>query len=111
MSALIWCPFPDTETAKATADALLEERLVACVNILGTMHSMFIWEGDRQSATETGVLMKTHADRLEQAIARIERLHPYDTPAILGWRCDVANEATRAWLADPDGKETSHDRR
>lgn len=102
MSALIWCPFPDTEAARAVAEVLLEERLVTCVNILGDMQSMFVWGGVRQTGSETGVVLKTHADRLDQAIARIEALHPYDTPAILGWNCDAATEATRAWLADPD---------
>lgn len=99
MSALIWCPFPDHETAATAADALLDEGLVACANILGGMESHFIWKGERGVSQEVGVLFKTHSDNLDVVVKRIESLHPYETPAILGWKCSTANAATEAWLA------------
>lgn len=98
-AALIWCPFPDRETARAIAGQLLDERVVACANILGEIESLFVWQGQRDSAAETAVLFKTSAARLDQAVERLGKLHPYDTPAILGWRADAALPATVAWLA------------
>lgn len=98
-AALIWCPFPDRETARAIAGQLLDERVVACANILGEIESLFVWQGQRDSAAETAVLFKTSATRLDQAVERLGKLHPYDTPAILGWRADAALPATVAWLA------------
>lgn len=98
MSALIWCPFPDRDSARAAAQTLLDEKLVACVNLLGPIESIFDWQGERSSAAEIGVLFKTDEGLLDRAITRLEVLHPYDTPAILGWRCDSAAGATRAWL-------------
>jgi periplasmic divalent cation tolerance protein len=56
-----------------------------------------MWQGKHRDG-ETGVLMKTDATMLERAIARLEALHPYETPAILGWRCDATTPATAAWL-------------
>jgi periplasmic divalent cation tolerance protein len=97
--ALIWCPFGDEAQAVAAADALLEERLVACANILPSMRSLFVWNGVREEARETGVLFKTHASLLEQAVACLAELHPYDEPAIIGWRADSAPPETRSWLA------------
>lgn len=99
MSALIYCPFPDREVARAVAGQLLDEKLIACANILGEIESLFIWEGRRQSGTEVAVLMKTDADLLEKATERLGELHPYDTPAVLGWGCESAPDATREWLA------------
>ena len=96
--ALIWCPFPDPGTAAATAKMLLDERLVACANILPAMLSLFEWNGERGEATEAGALFKTDAALLDRAMARLAEEHPYDEPAILAWRCDAASAGTAAWL-------------
>ncbi|SHN62011.1 divalent-cation tolerance protein CutA [Erythrobacter sanguineus] len=98
-AALVWCPFPDRETARAIAGHLLDEGLIACANIIGEVESVFLWQGERDSAAEAAVLFKTTAARLDPLIARLGTLHPYDTPAIIGWRCDAAHPATLAWLA------------
>lgn len=96
--ALIWSPFPDAASAEAVATQMLDEGLVACANVVGSMRSLFLWQGERAEAEETGVLFKTDSALLERAIARLAKLHPYETPAILGWRCDAAAPATAAWL-------------
>ncbi|MGE3690661.1 MAG: divalent-cation tolerance protein CutA [Novosphingobium sp.] len=97
--ALIWCPFPDRESAAAAARALLDERLIACANVLPGMLSIYEWRGERGEDEEAGTLFKTDASLLEKAIARLGELHPYEQPAILGWRCDAASPETAAWLA------------
>ena len=98
MSALIWAPFADEASAAAAAAQLLDERLIACANILPPMRSLYTWQGERGEAVEVGVLFKTDASLLDAAAARIAELHPYDTPAVLGWRCDAAAPATAEWL-------------
>ena len=97
-AALVWCPFPDTDSARAAADALLDDALIACANILGAIESRFVWEGARATGSEVGVLFKTTPERLEDVIERLGTLHPYDTPAIIGWQADAAHPATLAWL-------------
>ncbi|WP_324261725.1 divalent-cation tolerance protein CutA [Altererythrobacter sp. H2] len=99
MTALVWCPFPDQASAAAVAGQLLDEGLIACANLLDGMTSLFIWQGERGQAAECGALFKTDASRLAEAVARIETLHPYDAPAVVGWLCAEAGTATRAWLA------------
>jgi periplasmic divalent cation tolerance protein len=100
MTALIWCPFPDESSAAAVAARLLDETLIACANLLGAMRSLYEWNGERGDAREIGVLFKTDAALLDRAVARIAELHPYDAPAVLGWRCDAAAEATALWLGE-----------
>ncbi|HZU65589.1 MAG TPA: divalent-cation tolerance protein CutA [Novosphingobium sp.] len=97
-AALIWCPFADEASAAAVAGALLDEGLVACVNILPAVRSLYIWQGARGEGAEVGALFKTRADLLEAAIARIAALHPYEAPAVVGWHCDGAAAPTLAWL-------------
>ena len=99
-AALLWTAFADEESAVATANALLDEGLVACANILPGMRSLFIWQGTRGEARECGVLFKTDAALLDMACDRLTALHPYDTPAVSGWRADVTAAPTASWLGE-----------
>ena len=98
--AMIWCPFPDENSARAVAVKVLDERLVACANMLGSITSLYVWQSTQSQAEETGVLFKTDAALLDRAVQRIGELHPYDAAAVLGWHCQAAAPATLAWLAD-----------
>ena len=97
MSALVYCPFPDSATAREVGQKLLKEGLIGCINIGASLTSIFEWAGERGEGEECPALLKTDASLLDPVIARLEELHPYDTPAILGWPC-VASQATREWL-------------
>tara|TARA_B100000678_G_C18205304_1_gene501119 strand:+ start:793 stop:1104 length:312 start_codon:yes stop_codon:yes gene_type:complete len=98
MSALVYTVFASREDARSVATALLDEKLVACANVIGRVEALFEWDGERGEGEEIAVLFKTHADRLDAAVSRLDDLHPYDTPAILGWRADASGAATAAWL-------------
>lgn len=101
--ALVWCPFPDAAAARTAAGILLDEGLIGCANIFPEMESLYAWQGERGGGTETGVLFKTDGRLLEKIVARLIAIHPYDEPAVLGWRCDAAAPATAAWLGDLGG--------
>jgi periplasmic divalent cation tolerance protein len=95
---LVWCPFPDEDEARRAAGALLDEGLIACANIVPGLISLYAWQGERGEAHEVGLLAKTHSALGEAAIARLEQLHSYQSPAIIGWEADRAAPATRDWL-------------
>ena len=96
--ALIWCPFADEDSAAEAAAVLLDEKLIACANVLPAMRSLYCWNGERGEGRECGVLFKTDAALLDAACERLAQVHPYDQPAILGWRCDATTPGTAAWL-------------
>lgn len=97
-AALVWCPCPHAEVAKKIAENLLAEKLIACGNIIPGVESVFEWNDECTTAQEVAVVFKTTDDKLEELVQRLGELHPYDTPAILGWACDSAHPATMAWL-------------
>ena len=97
-AALIWCPFEDEASAAAVAGQLLDEGLIACANLL-PIRSLYVWNGERAEGRECAALMKTRADLLDAAVARLEAIHPYDAPAISGWLCDTTGGSMRDWLA------------
>lgn len=100
MSAVIWCPFADEASAEAAVNQMLDERLIACGNILPPMRSLYLWQGQREEARECAVLLKTDKSLLDRAVERLAELHPYDTPAVLGWHADAAPPVTANWLGE-----------
>jgi periplasmic divalent cation tolerance protein len=96
-AALIWCPFASEDDAAKAASQLLDEGLVACANLL-PVRSLYVWQGERGEGRECGALLKTDASLLDRAVARLAAIHPYETPAIVGWRADAVPPATAAWL-------------
>lgn len=99
-AALAWSPFPDSESARKVAAQLLDEKLIACANILPGVESVFEYEGKVQCGQEVAVLFKTTDAGLDRLIERLGECHPYDTPAIIGWRCDAAHPQTLNWLGE-----------
>jgi periplasmic divalent cation tolerance protein len=99
-AALIWSPFEHEEAAARAASQLLDEGLIACANILPQVRSLYVWQGERGEAHECGALFKTEASLLDRAIARLAAIHPYETPAIAGWRAEATAPPTEAWLGE-----------
>jgi periplasmic divalent cation tolerance protein len=80
---LLYTTWPDEASAQAAARTLLEDKLIACANILGPSTSIYRWQGKVENATEIVVLFKTGSETANKARDRIAALHPYDEPAIL----------------------------
>ncbi|ANU06784.1 Divalent-cation tolerance protein CutA [Paraurantiacibacter namhicola] len=81
------------------ADGLLAEGLIACANILPGAESRFVWQGEVHASSEAILVLKTTCSRLDDAIARLTALHPYDTPAVSGWLADASAQVTLDWLS------------
>jgi periplasmic divalent cation tolerance protein len=80
---LVYSACPDADTAQRIADALLEERLAACVSVLPGMTSTYRWQGKVERAQEVLLIAKTMPHRLGALQARIVALHPYELPEVI----------------------------
>jgi periplasmic divalent cation tolerance protein len=74
--------FPDEDTARRIAHTLVEERLVACVNVLPGITSIYRWEGKVETTAEVLTVIKTGAP-LDRVMLRLKELHPYDVPEMV----------------------------
>jgi len=99
-AALIWSPFASEEDAAKAAAQLIDEGMIACANILPGVRSLYVWNGERGDSRECGALFKTAAELLDKAVARLAEIHPYETPAIAGWRANAVPPSTAAWLEE-----------
>jgi periplasmic divalent cation tolerance protein len=81
--AVVLSTAPDTEVAQRIGTALVEERLVACANILNGVTSIYRWKGSVQKEHEVLMILKTTARGVEALRRRIVDLHPYDVPEVV----------------------------
>lgn len=80
---LILTTWPDQASAEEAAKLWLDKNLVACVNILPKMRSLYKWEGELHSGTEHQMLLKTTTRRANELQQAILSAHPYECPEIL----------------------------
>lgn len=81
----IYVTTADQAQAEALAEALLEQRLIACANVLPGMRSLYRWEGRVQRDDEVAMILKTTASHIDDVLLAIEELHPYDVPCAVAW--------------------------
>ena len=80
---IILSNFPDADAARKAVRTLVEERLVACGNLIPGVESIYEWKGKMEASAEVMVLCKTTGLRAAEAQARLRALHPYEVPEIL----------------------------
>ncbi len=90
---------PSPEEAARIGRALVDERLAACVNMLGGVRSIYRWQGAVHDEGEVLMVVKTVRSRFEALRDRILALHPYDTPEVLALPVEAGSERYLAWLA------------
>ena len=73
----------DRDQARAIGRTLVEERLVACVNIIDGMNSLYWWQGAIRDDHEAIVIAKTRADLVPRLTDRVKALHSYHVPCIV----------------------------
>ena len=94
------------ETAERLALQLVEQRLAACVNILGPLQSIYRWRGQVHNDPEFLLLIKTTAECSAQLRSDLKSLHPYELPECLEISVDGGSEEYLAWIAAAvSGKE------
>lgn len=99
---LVYTTFPDAETALAVGEALVRERLAACLNVLPGMRSVYAWKGAVERGEEVVALIKSREALAEPLVAALKTRHPYETPVILTLPVG-ADPATLAWLVAETG--------
>ena len=95
---LVLTNLPDRASAERLADALIEKRVAACVNILAPCRSVYRWKGAVQHDEEHPLLIKTSAECYPALESAIRAAHPYELPEIIAVPIERGLAAYLAWV-------------
>ncbi|MDX2011770.1 MAG: divalent-cation tolerance protein CutA [Myxococcaceae bacterium] len=95
---LVLSTAPSEDVAASLARTLVDERLIACANLVPQARSIYRWQGVVQDESEVLVLMKTQRRRLPALEARLKALHPYQVPEMLVFPATSGHTPYLAWV-------------
>jgi periplasmic divalent cation tolerance protein len=88
------------EDAERIAEALVRERLAACVNVVPGVVSVYRWKGRVERDDELLLVVKTRAEKVEELRARLLDLHPYELPEVVVLAVAGGHEPYLDWIAE-----------
>jgi periplasmic divalent cation tolerance protein len=97
---VVFVTLPDADLAANLAKTLVTEKLVACVNILPGVRSVYAWEGKVCDENEILCVLKTQRVLFGAVRERVTALHPYQVPEIIALPLVEGNAPYLAWLRD-----------
>ena len=80
---MIYITTANADEAARLAEALVEKRLAACVNILPGVRSVYRWQGRIEHAAEVALIAKTTEEKVPALTAEVRRLHSYECPCVV----------------------------
>ena len=95
---VIFSTIDKKEIAKEIGKELVESKLVACVNIVSNVESIYRWKGETVFDNEYLLIIKVSDNCLKKAIERIKALHPYEVPEIIAVKIDEGNSEYLNWI-------------
>jgi len=97
---LILSTFAEESSATLVIRSLLDEGLIACGSMIPGVTSIYRWKGKVEESAEVQVILKTSAEAASRAMARLEELHPYETPEIIELEHSSVGDPYAAWIRE-----------
>ncbi len=98
--AVVFVTAANKKEARKIADGVVKEHLVACVNIVEKIESIYWWQGKIEKSTEMLLIMKTKISLSEKLIKKVKSLHSYTVPEIIFLPIIDGNSDYLKWIED-----------
>lgn len=95
---VVFTTVSDIDDAVELADAVVNEGLAACCNIVPGLRSIYIWKGERYDEDEVLCIMKTRASLFDELKARILELHSYEVPEVIAVDIKAGHSDYLRWV-------------
>lgn len=96
---VIYCTVPNKKEGQVIAKALVKNNLVACVNIIDKVDSIFSWDGEMMEEKEALMIIKTQRELFADVSHIIQRIHSYNVPEVIAIPIIEADETYLKWIA------------
>lgn len=83
--------------AQKLATAALQHRCAACIQIVSSIESHYVWKGKKTTSREYLLLAKTSPRQRKPLEKLWKKLHPYDCPELLHLSGQAASSYAR-WV-------------
>eukprot|EP00879_Flechtneria_rotunda_P005888 GHRR01006194.1.p1 GENE.GHRR01006194.1~~GHRR01006194.1.p1 ORF type:complete len:183 (+),score=52.40 GHRR01006194.1:129-677(+) len=97
---VVYVTAPNADVAEKIANKLVEQQLVACVNVLPGITSIYRWQGKVEKDSEVLMILKTQGALLDKLTAKVRELHPYDEPEVIGLPIIGGSPSYMQWVVD-----------
>ncbi|PMQ01608.1 MAG: divalent-cation tolerance protein CutA [Dictyoglomus sp. NZ13-RE01] len=97
---LVFCTTKDSEEAYNLANFLLDEKLIACANIVPNIRSLYFWKGSKEDTNEYLLIMKTVESKFPNLVKKIKEKHSYELPEIIAIPVSNADPEYVKWIEE-----------
>ena len=110
LELIVFVTTSSNEEANRIAEALVGQRLAACVNIISAIQSIYRWEDKITRDQESLMIIKTTDERYAALERRVKEMHSYSTPEVVALRIERGSEQYLNWLRESteNGPEEDH---
>ena len=98
MYSIVYITTSGVLESKKIARKLLEEKLAACINIIPTIESIYLWKGTIEEDSESIIFVKTKSELVGKLIKRVEKLHSYEIPCMLEISVNNGSDNYIKWM-------------
>ena len=88
----------DKREAEKIAKKLLNNKLIACANIISNVNSYFVWKNKVQNSKEIIICGKTISKNQKKIIKEVKKLHSYSVPCIIFFDIKNGNNDFLKWI-------------
>jgi len=101
---MIFVTASNHDEAKVIADALLKDKLAACVNIVDSIKSFFLWKGKLDRTQESLLIIKTKVGKFNKICSKVKTIHSYDVPEIIALPIIEGDNQYLQWIDEEISK-------
>jgi periplasmic divalent cation tolerance protein len=98
MNSIVYVTTSGLIESKKIAKMLLKEKLAACVNIIPTVESTYLWKGKIEEDSESVMVVKTRSELVENVIKKVEEVHSYQIPCVLEITVNKGSKTYLKWM-------------
>jgi len=98
MPIIILITTKNVREANKIATKLVENKLIACANVIKGVNSIFRWQGKVDKANETLLILKSQKKCFTKIVKIVKKLHSYNVPEIVALPIIEGSKDYLSWV-------------